>query len=133
MKKIIALTVLYSLCFSVLDAQVSYERIANAENEPSGWFTYSGNYHSTRYSSLSQINKNNVQKLAPVWVYQLKNPGTFETTPIVADKVMYISEPPSTVTAIDIATGRSIWSYTPNIPKDVKFPGYGPLNRVWLF
>lgn len=129
MKKITTFTALCSMFFSVLIAQVPFERIVNAEKEPSGWFTYSGNYHSTRYSSLSQINKNNVQKLAPVWVYQLKNPGTFETTPIVADKVMYISEPPSTVTAIDLVSGRSIWSFTPDIPKDVKFPGYGPLNR----
>lgn len=117
------------MCFSALFAQVPFERIVNAENEPAGWLTYSGNYHSTRFSSLKQINTSNVQKLAPVWIYQLKTAGTFETTPIVVDKIMYISEPPSTVTAIDVMSGRSIWSYTPDMPKDVKFLGFGPVNR----
>lgn len=111
-------------------SQVSYERLANADSEPGNWLSYSGNYYSTRFSNIQQINKSNVQKLAPVWIYQLKNgQGAFETTPIVADKIMYISEPPSTVTALDVATGRKIWSYTPDMPKDVRSLGFGPVNR----
>ncbi|QEC66616.1 PQQ-dependent dehydrogenase, methanol/ethanol family [Panacibacter ginsenosidivorans] len=129
MKTIVSIII--SLFFSFqLSAQVSYQRIANAENEPGNWFTYSGNYAATRFSPLQQITTSNVQKLAPVWIYQLRNPqGPFETTPIVVDKVMYISEPPSTVTALDVATGRKIWTYTPDMPKDVKFLGFGPVNR----
>src|SRR5882724_6370489 len=111
-------------------SQVSFNRIANADKEPNNWLTYSGNYHATRFSSLQQINKNNVQKLAPVWIYQLRNGmGGFETTPIVADNIMYISEPPSTVTVLDLVTGRKIWSYAPDMPKDVKSLGFGPVNR----
>jgi alcohol dehydrogenase (cytochrome c) len=124
------ITLISIFCWSQNFSQVSYERLANADNEPGNWLSYSGNYHSTRFSDMEQINKNNVQKLAPVWIYQLKNgQGGFETTPIVADKIMYISEPPSTVTALDVATGRKIWSYTPDIPKDVRSLGFGPVNR----
>jgi alcohol dehydrogenase (cytochrome c) len=111
-------------------SQVSFERIANANKEPGSWLTYSGNYHGTRYSGLSQINKDNVEKLAPVWIYQVRTGyGGFETTPLVSDKIMYISEPPSTVTALDLVTGRKIWSYTPEIPKNVTTLGFGPVNR----
>jgi alcohol dehydrogenase (cytochrome c) len=118
------------LMSSQLFSQVTYQRIADADKEPGNWLTYSGNYRGTRYSLLQEINRSNVQKLAPVWIYQLRAaPGPFETTPVVADNIMYISEPPSTVTALDAVTGRKIWSYTPDLPKDIKFLGFGPVNR----
>ena len=121
---------LATVCTLQLSAQVSYQRIANADGEPGSWLTYSGNYTATRFSSLNQVNTGNVKKLAPVWIYQVKNStAPFECTPLVADKVMYISEPPSTVTALDLVTGRKIWTYSPDIPKDVKFLGFGPVNR----
>src|SRR5205085_8238642 len=96
---------------------VPYGRIVQAGNAPQDWLTYSGNYNSQRYSALSQINRQNVAQLRPAWMYQLKRPGVFEATPIVADGVMYITEPPSTVTALDVKTGRPLWPWTPNIPE----------------
>jgi alcohol dehydrogenase (cytochrome c) len=42
---------------------------------------------------------------------------------------MYITEPPSTATALDVRTGRPLWSYTPNIPADVIIIGSPPVNR----
>ena len=59
----------------------------------------------------------------------MRNAGIVETTPIVADGVMYITEPPSTVTALDVRTGRPLWTYTPNIPSDVIIIGSPPVNR----
>ena len=55
--------------------------------------------------------------------------GVFETSPIVADGVMYLTEPPSTVTALDVRTGRPLWTYTPTIPDDVIIIGSPPVNR----
>ncbi len=52
-----------------------------------------------------------------------------ETSPIVADGVMYITEPPSTATALDVRTGRPLWTYTPKIPSDVIIIGSPPVNR----
>jgi len=51
-----------------------------------------------------------------------------ETTPLVVDGVMYLSEPPSNVTAIDTRTGRRLWNYTRTIPKDVRVC-CGQVNR----
>ncbi len=59
----------------------------------------------------------------------MRNPGIVETSPIVADGVMYITEPPSTATALDLRTGRPLWTYTPNIPQDVIIIGSPPVNR----
>ena len=70
-------------------AQVPYERLVRAESEPGNWLTYSGSYRSQRFSALKQITPENVAKLRPVWVYQIKEPGLIETTPLVVDGVMY--------------------------------------------
>jgi alcohol dehydrogenase (cytochrome c) len=110
-------------------AQVPYERIVQAGSEPANWLTYSGGYESHRFSQLSEINRQNVAQLKPAWVYQLRRTGVFETSPIVVDGVMYITEPPSTVTALDVRTGRPLWTYSPNIPPDVIIIGSPPVNR----
>ena len=110
-------------------AQVPYQRIVRAASEPQNWLTYSGNYNSQRYSALTQINRQNVSQLRPAWMYQLKRPGIFETSPIVVDGIMYITEPPSTVTAIDARSGRPLWTWTPAIPSDVIVIGSPPVNR----
>jgi len=112
-----------------IQAQVPYTRILNAESEPESWLTYSGTYRSHRFSTLDQINVANVASLRPVWVYQLKRPGVFESSPIVADGVMYLVEPPSTVTALDVRSGRRLWTWTPSMPKDVKALGFPATNR----
>ena len=94
-----------------LQSQVSFERIRQAESEPGNWLSYSGNYQAHRHSLLTQIPPANVAGLKPVWVYQCQEGGTIETSPIVVDGIIYITEKPHIVTALDGRTGRSLWSY----------------------
>ena len=101
-------------------AQVPYERILSSELEPQNWLTYSGNFQSHRFSSLTQINQTNVAQLKPVWVYQMRDPGKVETTPLVVDGILYISEKPHVVTALDGRTGRPLWTYRRTTPADAK-------------
>ena len=110
--------------------QVPYKRILGSNSDPSTWLTYSGNYQSQRFTRLNQINRDNVSQLKLTWVYQMRSPGLAETSPIVADGVMYITEPRSSATALDLRTGRLLWSYVPRIPSDVLTIGSpGPVNR----
>jgi alcohol dehydrogenase (cytochrome c) len=95
----------------LLSGQVPYERIVKADSEPGNWLTYSGNYQGHQYSQLNQINTANIARLKVAWMYQIGTTHQFETMPLVFDGVMYISEPPSDVTAIDLRTGRPIWKY----------------------
>jgi alcohol dehydrogenase (cytochrome c) len=111
-----------------LAAQVPYERILKSTSEPGNWLTYSGNYAAHRYSALDQINDGNVARLRPVWAYQTSSLQKFETTPIVVDGVMYVSEPPSHVTALDTRTGRPLWRYRRPMPDDVRVC-CGQVNR----
>jgi alcohol dehydrogenase (cytochrome c) len=118
------------LAASAPAASVPYERLRHADKEPANWLTYAGNYQSHRFSRLDQINRQNVAGLKVSWIYQIRQPGIIETSPLVADGIMYVTEPPnSTVTAIDVRSGRTIWSYTPDIPRDVIIIGSPPVNR----
>ncbi len=102
-----------------LAAQVPYERILNAASEPGSWLTYSGSYGAQRYSTLDQIDRGNVGGLQPAWVYQTRSTQKFEVSPLVVDGVMYITEPPSDATALDLRTGRPIWSYRRSLPEGI--------------
>ena len=103
-----------------LPAQVSYDRLRQSDSDPGNWLTYSGSYNAQRYSHLNQINAANVRRLRPLWVYQVHTPEPLEVSPIVADGVMYLSEPGGSVSALDTLTGRPLWKYTRNIPKGVR-------------
>src|SRR6185295_1268509 len=104
-------------------------RIRNAEREPESWLTYSGNYAAHRFSRLNQITAANVATLKPLWIYQVGNREEFETSPIVADGIMYITETPMAVSALDVRTGRRLWNWQRPIPRDLKTLGFGPNNR----
>ncbi len=78
---------------------------------------------------MTQITRENVGRLKTAWIYQVRRTGIVETSPIVVDGVMYITEPPSTVTALDVRTGRPLWTYSPAIPPDVIIIGSPPVNR----
>jgi len=102
-----------------LAGQVGYERIAAGASEPASWLTYSGTYSGQRYSALRAINHTNVARLKPAWIYQTTDLNQFEVTPLVADGVMYISEPPSNAAALDLRTGRPFWTFRRPVPSDV--------------
>ena len=93
-------------------AQVSFERLKQATEEPHNWLTYSGNYSSDRYSDLDEITPENIAGLQQRWVYQTGVFGlSWESTPLVVDGVMYLTQRPNDVVALDARTGRVFWVY----------------------
>ena len=113
----------------VASAQVPYKRVTGAANEPGNWLTYSGNYQAHRFSPLKQITPANAAQLKLAWVYQITGRGRFETSPLVVDGVMYVTEPPTKVTALDSRTGRPLWSWQRPLSPSIKTIGFGPTNR----
>ena len=111
------------LCGLVLEGvhgQVTFERLREAAAEPHDWLTYSGAYFSQRYSALDQVTPDNVTDLGLQWVYQAAAPGPWQATPIVVDGVMYLTQRPNDVVALDARTGRVFWIYSYPTPSDHK-------------
>jgi alcohol dehydrogenase (cytochrome c) len=109
------------------EAQLTSERLLNASDEPGSWLTYSGNYAGWRYSPLTQITRDNAHRLRLQWVHQMRY-NQVETTPLVVDGVMYLTEPVNDVAAIDPATGRLFWRYRRALPTDT-IACCGDVNR----
>jgi alcohol dehydrogenase (cytochrome c) len=108
-------------------AQVPYERIVASAKEPGNWLTYSGNYSGHRYSQLTELTPANVSGLRVKWAHQFPD-RRMEVSPIVAGGVMYVTGP-NTAAALDLRTGRELWTWNRTLPKDYQSIGFGHVNR----
>ncbi len=119
---------LFILATGPLLAQVSFDRILQADKEPHNWLTYSGGFQSQRYSALTQINPENVKNLELQWVYQSRSLEKFEATSLVVDGILYTVQAPNDVLALDAVTGRLFWTYSYTPSKEAR-PCCGRINR----
>jgi quinohemoprotein ethanol dehydrogenase len=87
------------------------------------WPTYGLDYAETRFSKLEQLDVNNVKTLGLVWSYDLESTRGVEATPIVVDGIMYVTAPWSIVHAVDVRTGKRLWTYDPKVPRDKGWTG----------
>lgn len=78
-----------------------------------------GNLGNQHYSALTQINKSNLEDLAPAWQTHVSAAAPAstdvgqETTPIVSDGVIYTDTPSGGVIAVDGRTGATKWKWQP--------------------
>src|SRR5437867_7141955 len=114
---------------------VNKDRLLNAQNEPQNWLMMNGDYGSTRYSKLSQINRENVKNLRMVWALALggmqdvgQNGPENEVNPLVDNGFMYTSDGWGTIYKIDARDpnrGQFVWVTDPG----VKHQGNAPRTR----
>jgi len=118
-RRVAAAIAIAVVAIAPLRAQVSFERILRAAQEPQNWLTYSGTLFGHRYTALTQITPANVKNLELQWVFQTRGPAEAteksEATPLVVDGVMYTVLSPNHVVALDAATGRMFWMYSPRL------------------
>ncbi|WP_339814469.1 PQQ-dependent dehydrogenase, methanol/ethanol family [uncultured Imperialibacter sp.] len=91
--------------------------LTKADASPGNWVTYGKNYAEDRFSPLNQINKKNVGRLGLAWSLNLGTTRGIEATPLVVDGVMFLTGPWSVVYAVDVRTGKKIWTYDPEVPR----------------
>ncbi|MCC7126025.1 MAG: PQQ-dependent dehydrogenase, methanol/ethanol family [Acidobacteria bacterium] len=101
---------------------------------PGEWLTYGRDYAETHHSPLTQIDATNVNRLGLAWSVEVGSQGKVETTPLVADGVLYGTSTWSVVFAIDARTGTLKWKWDPGLVKggfSAGGPRYccGPVNR----
>jgi len=104
-----------------------------------GWRYYGGDPGGQKYSSLADIDRDNVSKLALAWAWRTgekalpkygTSPGMFETTPLEIDGVLYFSTPYNRVIALDAASGHELWSHDPEAYRNGQVPnGTGFVHR----
>ena len=99
---------------------VTWERLLNAADEPENWLMYNGTLDSQRFSGLEQIHSRNVGNMELKWAYQIPEIDRAETVPLVVDGVMFVTEAPSNVVALDAASGRQYWRYDHELPDDLR-------------
>ncbi|HZM95380.1 MAG TPA: PQQ-dependent dehydrogenase, methanol/ethanol family [Vicinamibacterales bacterium] len=105
---------------STIDAQVTSDRLLKAADEPQNWITYSGGYAGHRHSQLTQITPANVKNLELKWILPNQVFGAWQSTPIVVDGIMYVTQRPNDVLAVDAKTGRVFWQYRYTVSPDAR-------------
>jgi len=110
---------------------------ANAAGANADWPSFGGNDDNSRYSPLDQINTSTVDRLGVAWTAsEGKNLTAFETVPLVVNGIMYYTTQTDQVRAVNAATGKLLWQYTPKVDfyKSIAGGGGGaPLNRGVTF
>ena len=104
---------------------VNQDRLINAQNEPQNWLLMNGDYGSTRYSKLTQINRDTVGDLRMVWALALggmqdtgRNGPENEVNPLIDNGFMYTSDGWGTVYKIDARQpdrGDYVWIADPGV------------------
>ncbi|MEI2384313.1 methanol/ethanol family PQQ-dependent dehydrogenase [Breoghania sp. JC706] len=97
------------------------DELVEMQKNPKNWVMQLGDYSSTRYSKLDQINKSNVGNLQVAWTFSTGVLRGHEGGPLVIDDIMYVHTPfPNKVFALDLNdNGRIIWKYEPKQDPDV--------------
>jgi alcohol dehydrogenase (cytochrome c) len=100
--------------------EVAMRQILDTDKSPGQWLTYAGNFSGRRHSLLTQVTRRNVGSLRLAWVAQLRQVDRdLETSPIVANGTMFVTESREGVVALDAKTGEVIWTYRRQIPEGV--------------
>src|SRR5919197_2028701 len=86
------------------------------------WISNMGNLAGWRYSSLTQITKDNVKNLKLAWKINLgtcaakdQSCGSLEANAVVYKGTYYIQTPKSDVFALDATTGAQLWHFVPSM------------------
>src|SRR5260221_550154 len=116
---------LAALAMTALAADVTYERLLNAPNEPDNWLMVHRDYNNSRHSPLTQINAANAKDLKPKFIMSIGGRATGgtlrgkeESTPLVDDGFMYVADTWTRVTKFDVRSGSEavpLWRYDPKI------------------
>jgi alcohol dehydrogenase (cytochrome c) len=123
---------LAAAAFAQYNMTVNKDRLINAQNEPQNWLMMNGDYGATRYSKLSQINRENVKNMRMVWALALggmqdigQNGPENEVNPLIDNGFMYTTDGWGTVYKIDARDpnrGQFVWVTDPGVKHAGNFP-----------
>ena len=95
---------------------------------PGDWLMWRRTYDGWGYSTLDQINKDNVKNLRPAWTWSLTS-GVTEIAPLVHDGVLFITNAGDKIQALNAATGDLLWEYRRDLPPKLITEGGNSLAK----
>lgn len=109
---------LLSLFFTVFITFMISSCTSNQNDSYKNWNVYGGTKDALHYSSLTEIDTNNVNQLKVAWAYHTGDADTsvhsqIECNPIIIDSIMYATSPKLKLLALDAATGKPKWIFDP--------------------
>jgi alcohol dehydrogenase (cytochrome c) len=90
---------------------VTQDLLNRAGGDGNNFLLTNGDYLQRRYYPNSQINRMNVARLRPAWIFQTDVMESMETSPIVVNGIMYVTTSYDHVYALDARTGEQLWHY----------------------
>ncbi|WP_160008912.1 membrane-bound PQQ-dependent dehydrogenase, glucose/quinate/shikimate family [Rhizobium sp. 18055] len=95
-------------------ADVAAYRPVKGDNKPSNWTAYGRTTAGLRYSAFDQINRENVGMLDLAWTFRTgRGAGIDQNTPLQIDDALFTCTPTNVITALDVDTGKPIWTFDP--------------------
>lgn len=91
------------------------------------WPSYGRDYSNQRYSPLVQVNTGNVAQLTLQWHFKTGLAESFENSPLIIGRTMYVTTPMNHLFALDAVTGAKKWEYIH--PLGTTTVCCGPVNR----
>ncbi len=85
---------------------------------PDEWPYYGQDQREQRFSQVDLINRSSVGKLGLAWSAEVDSDRGQEATPLMVDGIVYVSTAWSLVYAFDAASGKQLWVYDPQTPRD---------------
>jgi alcohol dehydrogenase (cytochrome c) len=104
-------------------AEVTFDRLVNADREPQNWLMNHRTYDAQRYSPLARINRSNVKNLRLAYAVALGGTSVdenLESTPLAEDGFLYVVDQWGVLYKIDGRSGeagRIVWRMDPGQEK----------------
>lgn len=98
---------------------VTDDMLLNADKDPNNWLHYNRDYEGTRYSPLTQINKDNIEDLVPKWNLSFGVIGAQDSQVIAVHGRLYVTSSHNKLFALDGKSGEIIWKYERALPGDL--------------
>lgn len=105
--------------------------MACQHKEQKEWKVYGGSKTATHYSSLTEVDTNNVAQLHVAWEYHTgdaEGKTQIQVNPIIVNGIMYGVSPKLKLFAVDASTGKEKWSFNPIDTSKTKGKGYFAMN-----
>ncbi|HKD62004.1 MAG TPA: c-type cytochrome [Terracidiphilus sp.] len=103
------------LFFPALSFAVVLSTSLSFAQSQTGWPVYNGGLDGDHYSSLTQINRQNVHLLQQVWSFDTGEKGGIQTNPLIVGRTLYAYTPGTRVVALDPVTGKLKWKFDSGI------------------